>query len=242
MTSWRQIAGAVLAGFALVTLLMVLRQRAPEAPREVLLEEPILVPTPTLEPLPDLLAPTPTPEIRLSDAERTRMQREFLALARYQRRALEKVYLDTLQNIYLLEPDYAAQAEADLNWPGEVFDLDFEAFRRQRAQCGPVLDGSAAEIHAWLEDLSGLFAGEVRDAIQGDPAFSRAEQRIREDFGTLDRLIDDFGASLVQDATAADVFRGSFPNIGVQLNSDKKSTPPPTHREGLENLSKEMSD
>jgi hypothetical protein len=136
------------------------------------------------------------------------MRREFLARARYQRRALEKVYLDTLQMIYLLEPDYVAQAEADLNWPDEVFELDFEAFRRQRAQCGPVLDGSAAEIHAWLEDLSGLLAGEVRDAVRGDPAFSRAEKRIREDFGTLDKLMDDFGASLIQDATASSLITG----------------------------------
>jgi len=208
MGSWRQIVGAVLAGCALVTLLMVLRQRAVESPREVLLADPMRIPTPTREPLPDLLAPTPTPEIQLNDAERIQMQREFLALARYQRRALEKVYLDTLQNIYLLEPDYVAQVEADLNWPSEVFELDFEAFRRQRAECGPILDGSAAEIHAWLDDLSGLLAGEVRDAVRGDPAFSRAEKQIREDFGTLDKLIDDFGASLIRDATASSLTMG----------------------------------
>lgn len=200
MSSRWRVAAAVLAGGALVAILIWLRQRAPEAPREVLLEEPILIPTPTREPLPDLLAPTPSPEMRLTDSERLTMQRKFLALAHYQRKAFERVYLDTLRRIYLLEPDYVAQAEADLNWPAEVFEQDFEAFRRVRARYGPVLDGSAEEIHAWLEDLSAMLVGGVRDAVRGDLVFSRVEKRIRQDFETLDGLMEELSRDLGEEA------------------------------------------
>jgi hypothetical protein len=226
MSSRRRNAVALLAGCALVVLLIALRQCALESPRKVLLSKRLPDPTPQNEVLPALPTRVPVFDGVRRRATRLRMQREFLALARYQRRALEKVYLDTLQNIYLLEPDYVAQTKADLNWPDELFKLDFEAFQRQRARYRPILEGNAAEIQAWLDDLSGMLVAEVRDAVRGDPAFSRAEKRIREGLGTLDQLMDDFGASLVQDAAAATVVEDSFPNGGVQLDSDQKSAPP----------------
>jgi len=128
--------------------------------------------------------PSPRPE------QRAALREEFVEVARHQRRQLERVYLAVLRRLAEGDPRYLAAVEGRSGWPYDQFEIDFAAFRQQRARYDQVLEEEERNIDALLEQIEEQLQQALSDFPLRPEAWDPRGKRIRERFQQLDQALD----------------------------------------------------
>ncbi len=131
-----------------------------------------------------------TEEAPLAPGQRAAMRMEFLDLALYQRRQLEQLYLEVIRQLDEKNPRYLSLLDGRSGWPYDQFEIDFRAFRTDRARFERVWTGEDRQIDALLAETEGEMIRLLSDLAFQPGIFPEGRKRLLEKFEQLDEAIE----------------------------------------------------
>jgi len=128
----------------------------------------------------------------------------LLAVALYQRRQMQDLYLDIVRRIHRKEPLSMALMEKERQWPSAQFAIDFSAFKNDRALY--LISEEAILVDGQLEEIAERLLEILEFARTSPWDYPEAESVLAQRFEQLDRAI----AGLAGEATpAAELFENA---------------------------------
>ena len=131
-----------------------------------------------------------TEETPLTPEQQAVMRKEFLDVALYQRRQLERPYLEVLRRLFERNPRYVSLWKGRSGWPYDPFEIDFHAFQCERAWFERAWTDEDRHIDALLGDIEEEMLQLLADFGYRPGAFSDGRKRLDEKSRQLDKAIE----------------------------------------------------
>jgi len=131
-----------------------------------------------------------TAEVVLTPEERTAMRRQFLGVALYQRRQLEKLYLEVVRRLFERNSRYISLLEGRSGWPYDQFEIDFRTFQADRARFRRALTDEDLGINALIKEAEEELTELLSSFALQPGAFPEGRKRLEEKFRQLDEAFE----------------------------------------------------